>query len=137
MAKAKKTNGKAAAGPKPEPMRFEYTAPEEKPYDRIAKRVQAAIAEVNAALKEAHESAEMRVFLSTRPMGDDEPTKFGYCIYRLTHSTIDVAISYRVADTTPAWRKVKDPAFKDAAGTTLGEKLAKGAAKRRDAGATP
>lgn len=57
------------------PMVFAHVPAEEKqsPYDRIAERVMKAVEEFNGAIKEAHECAEMRVFLSSRGNGADLP----------------------------------------------------------------
>lgn len=102
---------------KPEPMVFEHVPVEEKqsPYDRIAGRVMKAVEEFNGAIKEAHECAEMRVFLSSRGNGADLPMQLQPIIYRMTHSTLVFTIQ-PATETKMEWRQVKDPSFQEAAG---------------------
>lgn len=114
MASKKKT-----AAPKPEPMVFEHV-PVERPYDRIAARVLAAVAELNKSLEEAHECAEMRVFLAMFRSDGERAVRLEPQIYNLTHSTLSYRISFKHDDAQKMeWRAVKDPAFKDAAGQGL------------------
>jgi len=96
---------------------FEHVPVEEKqsPYDRIAARVMKAVEEFNAAIKEAHECCEMRVFISSRGNGDERPLQLSPQIYRMTHSTLIFTIKPTV-ESNMEWRVVKDSAFKDAAG---------------------
>lgn len=114
MAK-RKTNGKQQ---KPEPMIFEYKAPEKTEYDLLSDRVMNAVTELNNALQAAHECAEMRVFLALRDRSTDHAMSFQPQIYRLTHSTMAFTVKF-AKDDEPQWRAVKDPAFRDAAGVGL------------------
>lgn len=107
---------KVKAAPQPEPMVFERAPAPKTEYERISERVLAAIQEVNSAIKEAHECAEMRVFLATRPKDADGPMSFEPQIYRLTHSTLTFKVQIKEQEPRMEWRAVKDPAFKDAAG---------------------
>lgn len=119
MRKPKKQNGAATkVSPAPEPVVFEHV-PVERPYDRIAGRVLAAVSEINSALVEANECAEMRVFLA-HSKADGEAMRFEPQIYNLTHSTLTFRIQQREGEVEKMWRLVKDPAFKDAAGQALG-----------------
>ncbi len=105
----------------PEPMVFERAPVEEKqsPYERIADRVMKAVQEFNEAIKEAHECAEMRVFISSRGNGEAKPLQLSPQIYRMTHSTLVLTIKPAV-ETQMEWRAVKDPAFQEAAGQGWG-----------------
>lgn len=94
-----------------EPMVFEHVKTDtQKEYDRIADRIIAAVTEINAALQEAHDCAEMRVFLAT---SEKRPMQFGYAIYRLTHSVVTFVAAEK------EWTSVKDPRFENAAGQGL------------------
>lgn len=98
---------------------FEHVPVEQTPYDRISKRVMDATSELNNALQEAHECAEMRVFLGMRDRTVDHAMRFDPLIYRMTHSTMTLIV--KIADKPQMeWRQVKDPRFKDAAGVGLG-----------------
>lgn len=98
---------------------FEHVPVEPTPYDRISKRVLDATNELNEALQEAHECAEMRVFLGMMDRTRDHAMRFDPMIYRLTHSTMTMIV--KIADKPQMeWRQVKDPRFKDAAGVGLG-----------------
>lgn len=101
----------------PEPMVFERAPVEEKqsPYDRIADRVMKAVQEFNEAIKEAHECAEMRVFISSHGNGEAKPLQLSPQIYRMTHSTLVLTIKPAI-EQPMEWRQVKDPAFQEAAG---------------------
>lgn len=116
MKNRKRTNGKQ----KPEPMVFEHVPVEQTEYERVSDRVMAAVTEINAALQEAHECAEMRVFLAARQRTADHAMNFQPQIYRLTHSTMAFTIKVNQdADPKMQWRAVKDPAFEEAAGVGL------------------
>lgn len=104
--KRKKT--KAAPPHRPD-MVFRH---EEKPHDRIAKRVIATIDELNAALEEAHKNAETRVELKFKR--DEMPMRFHYNIYKLSHSVFMMSI----ATEEDGWKVVKD-GFVKAAGQAM------------------
>lgn len=91
------------------PIVFEHKAPEKSKFDVISDRVIAAIEEVNAAFKEAHECAEMRIFLD---VSREMPMQFRYHIYRLMRSVM----TYTVTTKEPEWKLIKDPAFQVATG---------------------
>lgn len=112
--KKPKTKTPSKPAPEPEPMVFEHV-PVERPYDRIANRILAATHELNKALEEAHQCAEMRVFIMTAK-SDGEAMRFEPQIYNLTHSTLTYRIEVQEEASEKMWRLVKDPRFKDAAG---------------------
>lgn len=87
------------------------------PYDKTADRVLDAVRELNSALTEAHECAEMRVFLAATPITADDPMRIEPLIYRLSHSTVTFKVKLVGHDEGTQWRQVKDPeVFKQAAG---------------------
>lgn len=92
-------------------------------YERIADRVLKATHEFNESLKEAHQCAEMRVFIGASGKGEEHPMQLQPQIYKLTHSTMVFAIKYEAgnpADTKKQmWQQVKSPAFQDASGIGL------------------
>lgn len=96
-----------------------YAATEKTPYQKTADRVMAAVRELNAALQEAHESAEMRVFLAARPRSSERAMQFDPQIYQMTHSTMTFVVKFAHDDKKGQWRHVKDAAFEDAAGNGL------------------
>jgi hypothetical protein len=118
----KKRNRTAATRPSnaSPSVNFERIQTDEKQsgYDRIADRVMKAVEEFNAAIKEAHECAEMRVFISVRK-SDLRPMQITPIIYRLTHTTLLFTIKPTV-QSNMEWRVVKDPSFQDAAGQGFG-----------------
>lgn len=119
--KAKKKSTQSRSEPQqPEPMVFEHV-PVERPYDRIAKRVLAATDELNEALQEANECAEMRVFIGASKV-DGEGARYHPQIYSLTHSTLTYRVEAADGKTRMAWQLVKDPAYRDAAGRGLNAK---------------
>ena len=84
-------------------------------YDRISARVLAAVTEFNAAIREAHECTEMRVFVGLRGDGVSQPLQIDPQIYQLTHWTF--AMNVRVEDEKKKmWQQVKDPRMVLAAG---------------------
>jgi len=102
-------------------MFFEHkVTPANESYEKIADRLTAAFSELNAALKEAHEDAQIRVMVRW-PGG--YPLQLQYQIYKLTHTTLDVEVHYKKA--TPEWQQVKDPDFRQAAGEGLWGKWGK------------
>lgn len=120
---APRTNGakpkervEAPTGPAERPLVFEHREPseDENEYQRVAKRVIDAVEEMNKALQEAHQRADMRVFLGSHRGGDGgaEPLQFGYNIYKLTNSVVQFSVTLK----EPAWREIKDSRFRDAAG---------------------
>ena len=82
-----------------------------------------ATQEFNDALKEAHQCAEMRVFIGATGKGEETPMQLQPQIYKLTHSTMVFAIKYAHQDPDDTkkqmWQQVKNPAFQDAAGVGL------------------
>lgn len=108
-------NGAAAdtVGDPAPPRVMERTNPRAE-YDDLARRIGDTVLQLNKLFKEAHERSDMRVFLSAEGDGNGaaRPRQFNYHIYRLTHSTITMAV--RLAE--PMWRQVKDPSYQDVAG---------------------
>lgn len=110
-------SAKATAAPPPEPVFFEHVTVE-RPYDRIANRLLAATSELNKALEEAHECAEMRVFIGAIK-SEGHSMRYEPQIYNLTHSTLTYKISFPDSETEKRWQLVKNAIFKDAAGEGL------------------
>ena len=109
MAKTRKTvSSKIIAGLKSSVEETQQPKPE---YERIADRVLKATQEFNDALKEAHQCAEMRVFLGASGKSEDTPMQLQPQIYKLTHSTMVFAIKYdhaNPADTKKQmWQQIK------------------------------
>lgn len=103
------------------PMVFEHVPVEKTPYERISDRVMAAVSEMNNSLKEAHECAEMRVFMGVTAKSAAGPMLFNPQIYRLTHSTMTFSVKIANPEDEPkmSWQAVKNPSFQDAAGQGL------------------
>lgn len=87
-------------------------------YDRISGRMLKAISELNAALSEAHQCAEMRVFIGATAKSTEHPMQFSPQIYRLTHSTMTFTIK-QAEEPKSQWQAVKDPSFREASGQGL------------------
>lgn len=89
-------------------------------FERIQNRVAAAVEELNAALQESHECAEMRVMLAARPMGGGHAMMFIPQIYRLMYTTVIYSVNEKEQE-KPMWQVVKDDAFKPASGKKINE----------------
>ena len=91
---------KRPAAKKEEAMTFAWKPlpPPEKidAFEKTAQRVAAAVDEINAAIKEAHDNTEMRVEIWTE--GDAPPRRYQYRIYRLTHSVMRFNLNFGVPD---------------------------------------
>ena len=98
---------------KSEPMLFERVAVPESPFDKTARRVMAAVDELNKALEEANDCAEMRVFLGSWK-DEGKPRRFEATVYRLAHASMTFSLEPKMM-----WRHVKDAGFQDSAGRGL------------------
>lgn len=87
-------------------MHFEWTpldaasegefSPEDAEFDKVARRLMAAVDELNAALVEAHKNEQMAA--EVWRANDARPAEYHYRIYRLTHSKFTLRMADNFAD---------------------------------------
>ena len=84
---------------------------QESPYDHAKKRVVAAVAELNAAMDEAHKCADMRVFAQFSECNGDNAGSYRVSIYRLDYAEMAFTVTVKPKEKM-MWQVMKQDAWK-------------------------